>query len=64
MVLAQYQLKQQEEARTTLAKGLELANMRFPKAGKGNLDDQWHDWIYANALMGEAKTLIQGAAQR
>jgi Flp pilus assembly protein TadD len=61
LAMAQLQLNQTEQARVTLAKGLELAEARFPKAGKG-LDDQWHDWIIAHVLMREAKALIEGKA--
>ena len=46
--------------RSTLAKGLELAEQRFPKAGKIGLDEQWYDWIIAQVLMREAKALIEG----
>jgi tetratricopeptide (TPR) repeat protein len=62
MVLAmtQYQLKQTDEARATLAKGLEIANARFPKSGRASLDGQWHDWIIAHVLMREARALIEG----
>ena len=62
LAMAQYQLKQAEEARVTLAKGLELAEARFPKPGKASLDEQWHDWIIAHVLMREAKALIEGAS--
>ena len=60
LAMAQHQLKQAEEARVTLAKGLELAETRFPKPGKASLDEQWHDWIIAHVLMREAKALIEG----
>jgi hypothetical protein len=60
LAMAQYQLKQTEAARVTLAKGLELAETRFPKPGNASLDEQWHDWIIAHFLMREAKALIEG----
>jgi hypothetical protein len=60
LAMAQHQLKQTEQARVTLAKGLELAETRFPKPGKASLDEQWHDWIIAHVLMREAKALIEG----
>jgi len=60
LAMAQYQLKQTEQARVTLAKGLEIAEKRFPKAGKASLDERWHDWIIAHVLMREAKELIEG----
>jgi serine/threonine protein kinase/Flp pilus assembly protein TadD len=62
LAMAQYQLKQTEAARVTMAKGLEIAETRFPKAGKAGLDEQWHDWIIAHVLMREAKALIEGAS--
>jgi len=62
LAMAQYQLQQIEEARGTQAKGLKLAEARFPKAGKANLDEQWHDWIIAHVLIREAKALIEGAS--
>jgi TolA-binding protein len=61
LAMAQHQLKQTEAARVTLAKGLEIANARFPKSGSHSLDEQWHDWIIAHFLMREAKALIEGA---
>jgi len=60
LAMAQHQLNQTDQARVTLAKGLEIAEARFPKAGKGSLDEQWHDWIIAHVLMREAKALIEG----
>jgi hypothetical protein len=60
LAMAQHQLNQTEQARATLAKGLELAEARFPKLGKTGLDEQWHDWIIAQVLMREAKALIEG----
>jgi len=57
--MAQQQLGKTNEARATLAQGLEMADTRFPKSGKKNLDGQWNDWIIAHALMREAKALIE-----
>jgi serine/threonine protein kinase/Flp pilus assembly protein TadD len=59
LAMAQHQLNQTEQARATLAKGLELAEARFPKPGKTGLDEQWHDWIIAHVLMREAKASIE-----
>ena len=56
MAMAQQQLGQTNDARATLAKGVDLADARFAKAG--SLDEQWNDWIIAHALMREAKALI------
>jgi hypothetical protein len=59
LAMAQHHLKQNDEARATLAKGLAIAEARFPKVDQG-LDEQWQDWIFAHALMREAKALIGG----
>ena len=59
LAMAQYQLKQSDAARATLAKGLAIANERFPKAGTGGLDDLWTDWIFAHTLMREATMLVE-----
>jgi len=61
LAMAQHQLRKTDQARETLAKGLETAETRFPKSGKG-LDEQWNDWIIAHALMREAKALLQADA--
>ena len=63
LAMAQQQLHKTNEARATLAKGIEIADMRFPKAGKGSLDEQWNDWIIAHALMREAQALIEGGPE-
>ena len=60
LAMAQHQLHQAEEARVTLAKGLELTEKRFPKLGKTGLDEQGYDWIIAHVLMRETKALIEG----
>jgi eukaryotic-like serine/threonine-protein kinase len=64
MVLAmtQQKLNQPEAARATLASGIDLADRRFPKAGRASLDQQWNDWIIAHALIREARALIEGTA--
>jgi tetratricopeptide (TPR) repeat protein len=58
LAMTQHQLKQSVEARLTLAKGLEIAEARFAKHGSGNFEEQWHDWIFAHALMREASALL------
>jgi tetratricopeptide (TPR) repeat protein len=62
LAMAQIRLQRPDDARLTLAKGLEIVNTRFPKAGSGDLEDQWQDWIIANVLVREAKELIEGKA--
>ncbi len=53
-------MNEQEEARDTLAKGIELAESKLPKLGKGGLNEQWNDWLVAHLLMREAQGLIKG----
>jgi eukaryotic-like serine/threonine-protein kinase len=58
LAMALHQLRKTDQARETFAKGLEIAETRFPKSGKG-LDEQWHDWVIAHALIREAKALLE-----
>jgi eukaryotic-like serine/threonine-protein kinase len=60
LAMAQHQLGRTNDARASLARGLESAQARLPKGGKGNLDNQWNDWVIAHALMREAKALVAG----
>ena len=56
LAMAQHQLKQQDEARATLAKGLEIAKERVAR-----LDGvQWIDQMSARVLMRQARALIEG----
>jgi len=59
LAMAQHQIKQNAEARATLAQGLELAQNRLAIPGKGPPGEQWHDWIIAQHLMAEAKNLLK-----
>jgi len=60
LAMAQHQLKHLGEARAALAKGVEIAETKLPKLNSGDLGGGWSDWIIANILMGEAKSLIEG----
>ena len=60
VAMAQYRSEQAAEASATLAKGVEIAEKKLPKLDSGDLGDDWLDWIIAQALMREAKALIQG----
>jgi serine/threonine protein kinase/tetratricopeptide (TPR) repeat protein len=62
LAMAQQQLGKTNQARETLAHGRELVDTRFPKGGKGALDDLWNDWITAHAFMREAKALVHGGS--
>ena len=56
LAMAQNQLKQFEEARATLNKGLNLAETSVPNMS----GPQWYDQMSAHVLMREAKQLIEG----
>jgi len=58
LAMAQYQLHQVDDARATLAKGVELVETKLPNLEKGTLDEMWNDWIIIHLLMREAQTLI------
>jgi tetratricopeptide (TPR) repeat protein len=61
LAMAQHQLKQPEQARATLAQGVQLADARLPKFSKeSGPEDRGNDWIIAHALMREARALIEG----
>jgi tetratricopeptide (TPR) repeat protein len=61
LAMAHYRLKHTEQAQTALAKGVETAE-KLPKLQDGDLGINWNDWIIAQALLEEAKALIEGAA--
>jgi tetratricopeptide (TPR) repeat protein len=58
LAMTQFQLKQIDEARATLAKGVQLADAKFPKPNVAN----WSDELTARVLMHEARTLLLGGA--
>ena len=56
LAMAQHQLKQVDEARATLAKGI-----KFADANVARIDGpQWNDQMSAHVLMREARALIEG----
>ena len=56
LAMAQHQLKQVDDARATLAKGIEMAEAKIATPGS----PQWNDQMAARLLMREAKELIEG----
>jgi mannose/cellobiose epimerase-like protein (N-acyl-D-glucosamine 2-epimerase family) len=58
LAMAQYQLKQTDEARATLAKGLKIADEKMRDLDHGDLGGNWSDWVIAHALLKEAEALI------
>jgi tetratricopeptide (TPR) repeat protein len=58
LAMAQHQLKQPDEARATLAQGLQSAERTLKKSNE-DLDEDWNDWIIAHLLMNQAQALIE-----
>ncbi len=60
LAMAQYQLKQTGEARTALAKGIEIDETKLRKIEDGDLGTGWfwRDWVIAHVLMKEARAMI------
>ena len=54
LAMAQQQLKQTEEARTTFGKGVKIAETKLTRADGG----QWNDYFAARLFMREAKALV------
>ena len=61
LAMAQYRVNP-EQARTTLANGLQTADKHLPAIGD-SLGEDWNDWIIANLLKREATGLIKGNAK-
>jgi tetratricopeptide (TPR) repeat protein len=59
LAMAQYQLKQPEEARGALAKGIKIVETKLPKLDTSDLGADWRDWIITHALLREARALIE-----
>jgi tetratricopeptide (TPR) repeat protein len=60
LAMAQHQLKQSEAAHAALAKGLEIVDKKMAELNSGDLGGSWVDWIIAQALLDEARALIDG----
>jgi hypothetical protein len=63
LAMANYQLHQLEEARAALRRGLEIVDKKLPKIESGDLGESWVEWVLAQALMPEAKALIEGGSK-
>jgi Flp pilus assembly protein TadD len=57
LAMSQCQLHQIDQARASLAKGAEIEHA-LPKVESGDIGYNWMDWIFAHALMREAKAMI------
>ena len=60
--MAKYQLREADAARAVLARASEL-EANLPKLGRDDAGGDWRELIIANALLREAKTLIEGGPQ-
>jgi serine/threonine protein kinase/Tfp pilus assembly protein PilF len=58
LAMAQYQLKQADDAHANLVKATKIAESNLPRADGHDFGDFWHDWIIEQVLMREAQTLI------
>ncbi len=58
IAMAQHQLKQNELARAAMEQGAEIAAKKLAKPENGEVGSGWRDWIIAQALLQEAKALI------
>jgi tetratricopeptide (TPR) repeat protein len=59
LAMSQQQLNHAGEAHTALAKGLDIIKRDGPDMESGDLGPSWSDWLIADALLKEAKELIQ-----
>ncbi|MGA2175719.1 MAG: redoxin family protein [Verrucomicrobiota bacterium] len=63
LAMAQFQLKQPDEARASLDKAVAVMDSQMPKIDQGEVDNgDWHDWIISRALLREARALIGNPA--
>jgi hypothetical protein len=58
--MAHHQLKQPDEARADLARGLEIVQSKLPGLDSGDLGISWHDVLTTYILMREAKETVEG----
>ncbi len=57
LAMSEYQLKQTDDARTALVKGLQMADEKMIKPGN-DLGPDWDDWLMAHFLMREAAGMM------
>ena len=57
LAMAQYQLKQIDQARSTLQEGPAFADAKLPSLDKPG-PEFWSDWIIAHLFLREAKGLM------
>jgi pentatricopeptide repeat protein len=59
LAMAQHQSGQQNDSRDTLDKGADIVETKLPKLESGDIGVSWNDWIIVQALLHEAKALIE-----
>jgi tetratricopeptide (TPR) repeat protein len=59
LAMAYYQLKRPDVARDTLAEALDIIKPVLAKIENRDLDAAWHDWVMAQILLREARSLIE-----
>jgi tetratricopeptide (TPR) repeat protein len=58
LAMAQFQIKEVDAARKTLAQGADYAARKLPKPGSDEFSDHWNEALSVYVLLHEAKTLI------
>jgi WD40 repeat protein len=59
LAMARHQSGQDQEAHDALAKGSDIIETNLPKLESGDLGTGWGNWIICQALLKEARTLIE-----
>jgi tRNA A-37 threonylcarbamoyl transferase component Bud32/tetratricopeptide (TPR) repeat protein len=59
LAMAQHELHQEAQARSSFDKGIAIAETKLPKLQSGDLGDFWENWIIVGALAKEAKELLK-----
>ncbi len=57
--MSHHRLGQEQEARAALAAATELALHQLPLRGSEDLGAEWRRWIFVQALMSEAKSMLE-----
>jgi tetratricopeptide (TPR) repeat protein len=64
LAMARHQLKQTSQANAAFLKGQDILETKTPKLESGDLGPDWIDWVFAHALLNEAKTVVSTPAAR
>jgi serine/threonine protein kinase len=59
LAMAQQELAQTNNARATLAAGMQILASKLPKLESGDIGPDWSQWLMTRALMSEAQSLIE-----